>query len=232
MNNIQWIWFDLDDTLHDFSYTLNKAVSFSLETICKRINLPFEIARNNYQQVIEAKKRLEFADGRDATEYRRERFRGATKGSQLSEEENSQLIEEVLVDYDYIYMNSLVLKNGAVDLLKHLKAAQYKLAILTDGPQDIQKRVLDKLDLQEYFDAVYISGELRISKSQGMLPIVLDKLKISSNNAIMIGDSLERDVQPALAAGIKPIWYNETHLPNNLSCDEVSRLEQISNIIL
>ena len=45
--------------------------------------------------------------------------------------------------------------------------------------------------------------------------MLLDKLSLESSEVIMIGDSLEKDIQGAKNANIKTIWYNPDRKINN-----------------
>lgn len=52
-----------------------------------------------------------------------------------------------------------------------------------------------------------ISGESGVGKpSPAAFHLVLAALGVRPEEAVMVGDSRERDVEGALAAGIRPIW--------------------------
>lgn len=86
-------------------------------------------------------------------------------------------------------------------------AARYRLALLTNGPPDIQRLKLDQTGLAGCFDTVVISGEAGVGKpSPDAFHLVLGTLGVRPDEAVMVGDSWERDVKGALAAGIRPMW--------------------------
>jgi putative hydrolase of the HAD superfamily len=227
----KWIWFDLDDTLHDYTYVGGQARSAILGFISQKARLPIEIVEQDYRKVFLAHNKLEYIDGRSSKDYRSERFAAAVASSLLGLQERQKVIDEALVLYEAVYMDNLRLKPGAVELIRLLMDKGFGLAILTDAPHDTQMRVLHKLGLLPLFDDVFTAGDLRVSKPNGMMTIVLDRLQVAPENVIMIGDSLERDVWPARDAGIKPIWFNEKKLINEQGFLEVAGLAQIPKLI-
>lgn len=96
--------------------------------------------------------------------------------------------------------------DGAATTVRKL-AGRVRLGLLTNGPADIQRLKLDQSGLADYFDAVVISGEVGVGKpSAEAFGRVLDALSVGPDDAVMVGDSWERDVRGALSAGIAPIW--------------------------
>jgi putative hydrolase of the HAD superfamily len=86
-------------------------------------------------------------------------------------------------------------------------AARYRLGLLTNGPPDIQRLKLDQTGLAGFFDAVVISGETGVGKpSAEAFHLVLDGLGVRPEEAVMVGDSWDRDIEGALAVGIRPVW--------------------------
>lgn len=95
---------------------------------------------------------------------------------------------------------------GAADAVR-ATASGHRLGLLTNGPPDVQRRKLDGTGLAGCFDAVVISGESGVGKpSPAAFHLVLTALGVRSEEAVMVGDSWERDIEGALAAGIRPIW--------------------------
>jgi len=223
----KWVWFDLDDTLHDFSTVAAHANTHALRKLAQDSGQTLETVTENFRAMLAKHFILCFADGRTSHEYRTERFRAAL-GMAVTPERANKLIEAVLPDYESMYMNGLALKQGALDLLQALRSNSYRLAILTDGPEDSQQRVIDKLGIRHFFDEVFTSGRLRLSKKNGMCRRALENLKASPANVVMIGDSIEKDVEPALAAKIGAIWFNEKNAPNGKSYRAINALAQLS----
>jgi putative hydrolase of the HAD superfamily len=86
---------------------------------------------------------------------------------------------------------------------------KYKLALLTNGPADVQREKLKLSDLGRYFDSIVISGEVGIGKPDpGIFGIALDVLSATPDETVMVGNSLRSDVAGAQAAGIRAVWVN------------------------
>jgi putative hydrolase of the HAD superfamily len=85
----------------------------------------------------------------------------------------------------------------------------YKLAILTNGASDLQREKLVQSDLEHYFDVVAVSGEVGIGKPNvEVFTYVLERLAVGPEEAIMVGDSLARDILGAHRSGMRGIWIN------------------------
>lgn len=95
----------------------------------------------------------------------------------------------------------------AVETLVRLKA-DYKIALLTNGAPDLQREKIAASGLGGYFDAVAVSGEHGIGKPRAeIFHILLDQLGVSVDQAVMVGNSLERDIAGALNAKLaSAIW--------------------------
>lgn len=222
----KWVWFDLDDTLHDFSSAASKAINAVQQKLAERTKISLDEININYRAILKKHNLLSFADGRTSREYRTERFMGAL-GEAANSEVAKALIEEVLIDYETIYTNNLKLKHGANDILQWLRDKDYALAILTEAPEDAQSRVIEKLNIGKFFRNIFTSGKLMVSKKNGMYQKVLQQTEANPSNIIMIGDTIEKDIEPAMAAGIKAIWFNEKQTPNENGYKTISSLPQL-----
>ena len=95
---------------------------------------------------------------------------------------------------------------GAREVLSEL-ASGYSLALLTNGAPDLQREKIGATGLDPLFNAVAVSGEYGIGKP---LPEIfhrlLGELGVTPSEAVMVGNSLERDIAGARNAGIRSIW--------------------------
>ncbi len=86
---------------------------------------------------------------------------------------------------------------------------RHRLALITNGASCLQREKLDASGLADRFDAVVVSGDGGAGKPDpAIFRLALDRLGGEAAGAWMIGDSLERDVQGALDAGLRAIWVN------------------------
>lgn len=84
-----------------------------------------------------------------------------------------------------------------------------KLGMITNGAPDIQREKIDKSRLAGYFDAILVSGEVGFGKPKAeIFRLAIDRLGVDEASAVMIGDSLNRDIAGAANVGIKSVWVN------------------------
>lgn len=113
--------------------------------------------------------------------------------------------------------------HDALRLLQH----SYPLAMLTNGIADVQNAKIDAGELRSYFTTVVISSEVGIGKpSVKPFEFTLERLGVSRDEAVMVGNSLSRDVGGAQAAGIYSVWMNRdgSKLEGGLSPDAQIKL--------
>jgi putative hydrolase of the HAD superfamily len=89
--------------------------------------------------------------------------------------------------------------------------ARFGLGLVTNGLGCLQHEKIDASGLGPHFGAIVVSGELGAGKPQpAPLLAALQTLALTPEAAIMVGDSLERDVAAAHAAGMPAVWVNRT----------------------
>ena len=97
---------------------------------------------------------------------------------------------------------------GAVELVRRL-AETVPVAVVTNGPPDIQRLKIDQTGIGPYLSAVVISGEIGIGKPDpAVFWRALELVGAPPERAVMVGDSWERDVTGALAAGMRAVWIS------------------------
>ena len=85
----------------------------------------------------------------------------------------------------------------------------FRLALITNGAPDIQGTKIDGSNLASFFETIIISGDHGFGKpDRRIFQLALERLKVAAHEAVMIGDSLNRDIAGARAAGIRTIWIN------------------------
>lgn len=95
---------------------------------------------------------------------------------------------------------------GARELISELSGA-YSLALLTNGAPDLQREKIAATGLEPLFKAIAVSGEHGIGKPKPeIFHRLLSELSVTAGEAVMVGNSLERDIAGARNAGIRSIW--------------------------
>ncbi|MFT7558582.1 MAG: phosphoglycolate phosphatase [Flavobacteriales bacterium] len=94
--------------------------------------------------------------------------------------------------------------DGAKAAMDQLKAQGYKLAVATGKSRRGLNRVLDRLDMSDYFHATRCADETASKPSPLMLHQILEELSVDVSQAVMVGDT-EWDLEMANQANMRKI---------------------------
>jgi putative hydrolase of the HAD superfamily len=120
--------------------------------------------------------------------------------------------------------------DGAKACLQRLSQhAQCHLATNAADSTEAQIRLaLKRAGLSEYIESIFCRENLGMGKTDARYyATITEKLNVSPERITMVGDSLERDVQPALKAGLEALWFNSNNHPTTseyLMIDKLDRL--------
>jgi len=216
LKNATWYFFDLDDTLHEFRKASSAAVDATLRLILENhahhelsSGEPLTVAelKAEYLKILKTGTSAAFVDGKTSHEYRAQRFQGVMNTFGISC--TGQQMQALLDTYEATITQNLQLKEGAIPLLEALKQQGKSIAIITEGPQDSQERTVGALGLEPYFDRLITTNKLGVAKIDGLFGKALEMIGVKSEEVVMVGDSWDRDIVPALEAGIKCVWVAE-----------------------
>ena len=98
---------------------------------------------------------------------------------------------------------------GATEALQRFLERGIRLALVTNGMADSQRRKIERFGLAPFFDCIVIEGEFGTGKPDGRVYVyVLAQLGLQPEDAWMVGDNLEWDVAGPQRMGIKGIWID------------------------
>ena len=103
------------------------------------------------------------------------------------------------------YVANMRLRPGARELLDYLAQRRVPMAIVSNGPSDMQRGALSALGLESYFAAVVVSGDADVGRRKPAAAIfetACRRLGVSPARTLMIGDDPENDIRGARAAGL------------------------------
>ncbi len=216
---IKAILFDLDDTLFDHRNSSKFALTrlknaypcFDTVTIGDMEKKHLELLED-----IHIKKVLTGLISVSAA--RIERMRGLFKLAGLSPDEKQ--LETAAGIYRESYNKSWLPAEGSIELLRELKK-NYKIGIISNNLLEEQQRKIIRCGFSELVDEVVVSDEYKINKPDiRLFHILLNKLNVKPDEAVLVGDAWETDIIGAYNAGIRAVWYNRFNLqcPNTLIC--------------
>ena len=109
-------------------------------------------------------------------------------------ESHSYLAKQVYERWLYLRYHCLALSPNTISLLRHLRKS-YLLGLISNGPSNAQWEKVHKLNLQQYFDVILISGDLPWEKPEARIfEEACRYLQVYPENSIMVGDKLETDI--------------------------------------
>ena len=148
-----------------------------------------------------------------APTYRRDAWRAALAASGRHRPSVETLAEALSDRYIEAQRSGHPVLPGAVELVSRL-AAEVPLALVTNGPPDIQRLKIEQSGMARFFSAVVISGEIGIGKPDPAVFLhALELISVAPEHAVMVGDNWERDVLGALSAGMRAVWVSHGRTP-------------------
>jgi putative hydrolase of the HAD superfamily len=116
----------------------------------------------------------------------------------------------------------------AVAALAELRDS-YPLALVTNGAACLQREKLAASGLANFFPTVVVSADIGVGKpNAAIFRHALSQL--GAEQAVMVGDSLSRDIDGAIAAGLQAVWVNRSgraHPPDRPDVPEIATLRDL-----
>lgn len=208
MENIQHIFFDLDNTLWDHrknAYLTLKDI-FEREKVSEKYQIGFEEFHKEYFTINE-NLWAQIRDGEIDKEYlRKHRFYDSFLFFGIDDFELAQVFEHNFLD-EILNHNDLV--EGTVELLDYLSAKNYRLHILSNGFKEVTHRKCELSGIAKYFETITSADEINIRKPHAEIyRYALDKSSATAENSIVIGDDWIADIEGALAFGMDAIFFD------------------------
>ena len=146
----------------------------------------------------------------------------------------SALAEQMSEDFLHLTTKYFSLLPGAEELVRYL-AKKYPLTVVTNGFIEVQYEKFDKSGLRDCFSHIVLSEEVGCQKPNPRIyEEALRMNGVSAEEAVMIGDSWNSDIQGASNAGIDQIWVRKSQdsLPEGQSATYlVQSLSEVMEIL-
>jgi putative hydrolase of the HAD superfamily len=82
-----------------------------------------------------------------------------------------------------------------------------RVGLLTNGAPDLQREKIETSGLGMFFDAAVVSGEIGTGKpAPEIFHHLLEQLGVAPGEALMVGNSLSRDIIGGKRAGLRTCW--------------------------
>lgn len=221
MARVEVILFDADGTLFDFQRAERQALAQTMT----RFDLEYDDARHPalYTTINrDAWRRLEQGTLTAAT-LKVERFRRFLASCEVAVGPEA---------FSGEYLRQLATASHLLDGAEALLAAirpRVRLGIVTNGLAEVQRPRLARSAIGPLFDTVVVSEEIGIAKPDARIfEHALRQLRHDDRGTVlMVGDSLESDIQGGLNAGLRTCWFNPSGAANGTAIEpafEIARL--------
>lgn len=220
------VYFDLDNTLLDFSAAEDKAITELLRR--------YGITPNHEYVKLYSGINLKFWERFERGEIKREnifegRFIEFTK--QIDAMVNTK---EMSADYFSLLAQGHDTVKGAEEVLRYVKCKGYTVCVVTNGVAITQHKRIRESGLADYFDFVFISEETGHQKPEKeYFDYVLahtpekDKSKI-----LIVGDSLSSDILGGINSGIDTCWLNSKGKKSEIKPTyEIANIRELKGIL-
>ena len=201
-DKLDWILFDADHTLFDFDRSSRVSLQSALDT--------YGIAHT--EQTIADYFVINHACWRDFEE-------GKIDRSTLTKRRFELFFEKIgVTDIDPLEFNNTYLGHlpnhpyfleGGREILDVL-VKHYKLGIITNGLQQVQRPRLLESGVDHYFEIIVVSGEIGLAKPDpAYFAHAHREMKLPAKDRVLVvGDNLYSDIYGGMNYGFLACWYN------------------------
>lgn len=223
--NITDVFFDLDHTLWDFDK--NSALAF--ERVFKKHNIELKVS----EFILE----YEPINLHYWKQFREERItKEQLRRGRLLDTFQIFKMQFPLASIDVLansYIEELPVNNhlfsGTLETLDYL-FPKYKLHIITNGFKEVQHQKIRNSGIEKYFNTITTSEDVGVKKPHPSIFITaLNRASALPQHSIMIGDSVEADIEGAQNVGMHALFFNYKKDVLDKSFLEINELCEIKN---
>ena len=204
---IQGVIFDFDNTIYNYELCNNSGLEIIFNHISLKYSIDINLIKNEYKKInLNIKNSNNYAN----------KFNKVIYFKQLLENLSIELkeLETILNLYENEFNSQIIVYSGFIKFILMLKKMGIKIGLLSNNLFIQQYEKLLKLDILEYFDYIQTSEEVGYEKPN-LIPylVLINKMSISKENILMIGDNYNHDIIPALNLKLISFLYT------NDNCD-------------
>ncbi len=221
------IFFDLDHTLWDFDK--NSALTFSYILDKHKITIPL----SDFLQVYVPKNLAFWKMYREEQitkeELRYQRLKQTFDDLRITiKDETIHSLADAYIEYLSSFNH---LFPGTLEILTHLKP-NYNLHIITNGFQEVQEKKMINSGIRPFFDQIIDSETAGVKKPNPIIfNVALKRAQTTPKKSVMIGDSLEADIQGARALGFYTLHFNSHNESSHNYGPMINHLNEIKSFL-
>jgi putative hydrolase of the HAD superfamily len=223
-NKVTDVFFDLDHTLWDFEK--NSEITFNLIFKKHQIQLDLNSFMDVYRPVNFKYWNMYRNNEIDSVNLRYHRLKEVF--DHLSYRVDRNFINLIAEEYINNLSNQVHLFPDAIEVLNYL-SAKYRLHIITNGFEKIQHKKLKSSRIDHFFQTVTTAECTGFKKpDKRIFDFAMSKAKTNSTKSIMIGDSLEADIQGAKDFGMHTIYFGKNP---NFETENIEQLLELKSLL-
>lgn len=212
------VFFDLDNTLHDRDAGLDAFI------------------RSQFQSL-----QLDIF-GVDEEAWRKRFIELDENGHVWKDQVYERLIEEfgvpftvegLLEQYELGFAAHVVPHEELISTFSALRDSGRFLGVISNGRTDFQMRTIRALGIEGFLEVRLISEECGLRKpDQAIFDLALNRLGLVASEAWYVGDDPVADVDGAVEAGLRAIWYRTPrHSKPDVGHEEAANLADVVRIV-
>ena len=226
-HKVQHIFFDLDHTLWDFEE--NSGATF--KSIFKELNFEFSLEQFlDFYNPINHYYWKQYRENKiSEVELRYLRLEKTFEAMEVPP--TAALIDRVSELYIQQLSTHTELFEDTISVLEYL-SSKYTLHIITNGFELVQQRKLENSGIACFFKTVLTAEKIGVKKPHPTIFLsAMKTAEVLPEHAMMIGDSLEADIQGALKLGMQAIHFNSHKEAYHEECLIIDRLSDLTNLL-
>ncbi len=217
------LYFDLDNTLLDFSAAERNAIT----QLLKLYELPSDSATAALYSSINRSYWERFERGEIK---KQEIFAGRFESllAALGQERDAVRMGD---DYFKLLSEGHDMIEGAEEILKYLKLKGYTICITTNGVSFTQYKRIKESGLKKYFDYIFVSEDAGHQKPEKEYfdYVLQNSPEKDTSKILVIGDSQSSDILGGINSGLDTCWYNPSKqkgkYPTSYEIDDILKLK-------
>ncbi|XP_061545942.1 N-acylneuraminate-9-phosphatase [Phycodurus eques] len=209
-NAVKAILFDLDNTLIETHRAGRYAIQKTQELLKTSLALDDDTITNicdKFKQKL-LHENFDPTAGRSIDEVRVGHWEDSIKES-VDSCSTSSLAHQCYYLWKNTRLELLNLSPEISSLLKQLRR-KYKLLLLTNGNAQTQREKVEAARCEGFFDSIVLAGDYAEQKPfPSIFRLCFDLLQVEPQDCIMVGDSLDTDIQGGWSAHVRAtVWIN------------------------
>ncbi|BAO74783.1 YjjG family noncanonical pyrimidine nucleotidase [Winogradskyella sp. PG-2] len=226
-NQIKHVFFDLDHTLWDFDK--NSGLTFDKIFKLNQIDIKLNDFLKVYEPINLKFWKLYREEKVTKASLRYGRLKQAFDAVNINVEDDlinrlSEAYIEHLSSFNHLF-------EGAIEILDYLRN-KYVLHIITNGFEEVQEKKMKGSGIRHYFETVTNSEMVGVKKpNPKVFNFALNIANAKATESIMIGDSLEADIEGAYHIGMDTIHFDYKDIHNAHNFKRITTLKAIENLL-